>query len=231
MRTTPFTRGIRAALAALLVVAVAASCTSYDPYTREEKVSHASRGAGIGAAAGAAVGALTGVAADEHVARNALIGAGVGALGGAAVGHYMDRQEAELRRRLDETGVRVQRDGNRIRLVMPGNVTFAVDSARIRPKFDRVLADVGLMLTEFQKTYVRVEGHTDSRGAAAYNEKLSRRRAQSVAKTLIDEGVRRQRFIIRAMGERQPIASNATASGRQRNRRAEIELVPHTKES
>jgi len=231
MRATAPTRCIRAALAVLVLASAITGCTTRDPYTRDEEVSHASRGAGIGAAAGAAVGALTGVAADEHVARNALIGAGVGALGGAAVGHYMDRQEAELRRRLDETGVRVKRDGDRIRLIMPGNVTFAVDSARVRPRFERVLADVGVVLQEFEKTYVRVEGHTDSQGAADYNRKLSRRRAQSVAQALIDEGVRSRRFIIRAFGESQPIASNATASGRQRNRRAEIELVPHTKES
>jgi outer membrane protein OmpA-like peptidoglycan-associated protein len=230
MPSNRVTRSICAALAVVVIVTAGAGCTTRDPYTREEKVSHAGRGAGIGAAAGAAVGALTGVAADEHVARNALIGAGVGALGGAAVGHYMDRQEAQLRRRLDETGVRVKREGNRIRLIMPGNVTFAVDSARLRPRFDRVLADVGLVLEEFQKTYVRVEGHTDSQGPTDYNRRLSRRRAQSVAKALIDEGVRSERFIIRAFGETQPIASNTTASGRQRNRRAEIELVPHTKQ-
>lgn len=221
---------VRGALMALAILAAGAGCTT-DPYTREEKTSHAARGAGIGAAAGAAVGALSGVAADEHVARNALIGAGVGALGGAAVGHYMDRQEAQLRRRLEETGVRVQREGNEIRLIMPGNVTFDVDSARVRPEFDRVLADVGLVLKEFQKTYVRVEGHTDSQGPADYNEDLSRRRAQSVARSLINEGVRSERFIIRAFGERQPIATNATSSGRQKNRRVEIQLVPHTKET
>lgn len=226
-------RGLGLQLAAAFTAAtiLVAGCTTYDPYTREEKVSNATKGAGIGAAAGAAAGALTGVAADKHVARNALIGAGVGALGGGAVGYYMDRQEAKLRQRLDETGVRVKREGERIRLVMPGNVTFEVDSAQVRSRFQRVLADVGLVLKEFKKTYVRVEGHTDATGPAAYNERLSRRRAQSVAQDLIDEGLRPERFIIRAYGEREPIASNATEQGRQRNRRVEIELVPHTRSS
>lgn len=231
MRHTGHGIGMRLAAAFTAVALVVAGCTTYDPYTREEQVSNATKGAGIGAAAGAAAGALTGVAADKHVARNALIGAGVGALGGGAIGHYMDRQEAQLRRRLDETGVKVKREGDRIRLIMPGNVTFEVDSARVRSRFKRVLADVGLVLDEFNKTYVRVEGHTDSTGRAAYNEELSRRRAQNVARNLIDEGVRSERIIIRALGERQPIASNATEQGRQRNRRVEIELAPHTRES
>lgn len=222
------TRGRRLAAGVVAVTLALAGCTTYDPYTGEEKVSHATRGTAIGAAAGAAVGALTGVAADEHVARNALIGAGVGALGGGAVGYYMDRQEAKLRQRLEETGVRIQRDGDQIRLIMPGNVTFDVDSTQIRPQFERVLADVGIVLEEFNKTYIRVEGHTDSSGAASYNQELSRRRAQSVARSLINEGLLQERFIIRAHGESQPIASNATASGRQQNRRVEIELVPHT---
>lgn len=215
--------------AALMVLGlVVAGCTTQDPFTREEKVSHTAKGTAIGAAAGAAVGALTGVAADEHVARNALIGAGVGAIGGGAVGYYMDRQEAKLRERLDESGVRVKREGDRIRLIMPGNVTFDVDSARLRPRFGPVLADVGLVLEEFEKTYVRVEGHTDSTGSASYNRTLSRQRAESVASALIDEGLRPARIIIRARGESEPIADNATASGRQQNRRVEIELVPHT---
>ncbi len=232
MVSTLATFSLRRIAAALMAVGLAAAgCTTYDPYTREEKVSHATRGAAIGAAAGAAVGALTGVAADEHVARNALIGAGVGALGGGAVGYYMDRQEAKLRQRLDETGVRIEREGDHIRLIMPSNVTFDVDSAQIRPQFDRVLADVALVLKEFNKTYVRVEGHTDSTGSEAYNLRLSRQRAQSVARALIRQDLLAERFIIRAHGESRPIVSNATEAGRQQNRRVEIELVPHTAES
>jgi outer membrane protein OmpA-like peptidoglycan-associated protein len=205
-----------------------AGCQTVDPYTRETKTSNATQGALIGAAAGAGVGALTGVAADKHVARNALIGAGVGALGGGAIGYYMDQQEAELRRRLDQTGVRIQRNGDRIELVMPGHVTFDTGAANIRPRFRRVLDDVAIVLEEYEKTYVRVEGHTDSRGSSSYNQELSAERVRSVAGYLGGRGILDERFILRAYGESQPIASNASAAGRQQNRRVEINLIPHT---
>jgi outer membrane protein OmpA-like peptidoglycan-associated protein len=205
------------------------ACTNVDPYTREEKVSNATKGTVIGAAAGAGAGALTSLAADTDTAKSALIGAGIGALGGGAVGYYMDRQEEKLRQRLDQTGVRVNRNGNQIQLVMPGNITFATDSARIQSDFQRVLQDVGLVLNEFQKTYIRVEGHTDSRGSADYNRELGRQRASSVIQYLSGQGVRQQRFILRSMGESQPIATNETAAGRQKNRRVELELIPHTR--
>lgn len=212
----------------IMVVMIGAGCTTVDPYTRESKTSHTTRGSLIGAAAGAGAGALTGVATDTNVARNALIGAGVGGLGGAAVGYYMDRQEAILRQRLDETGVRISRNGNTIELIMPGHITFKTDSARIAPRFKKVLADVGLVLEEFRKTYVRVEGHTDSRGPAPYNRRLSQKRAQRVIENLRSRGIMDKRFIRRAMGESSPVASNRTAAGRRQNRRVELELIPHT---
>src|SRR5215831_4549671 len=86
------------------VVVAATACTTLDPYTREEKTSHAQRQAVIGSAAGAAVGLITGDSSMERKKR-ALIGAGLGALAGAGVGNYMDRQELELRKELERTGV------------------------------------------------------------------------------------------------------------------------------
>src|SRR5690349_2214315 len=88
-----------------------AGCQTQDPYTGEDKTSHATRGAVIGGIAGAGIGALT----NRHQAgRNALIGAGIGALAGAAIGNYMDDEEAELRHRLRAAGVSVTRKGDRI---------------------------------------------------------------------------------------------------------------------
>ena len=90
-------------------ILLATACTTIDPYTREEKTSHATTGAIIGAVGGAIVGAVSGD--DSRERRNrALIGAGVGALAGGAVGYYMDVQEAKLRQQLEGTGVRVVRN-------------------------------------------------------------------------------------------------------------------------
>ena len=114
----------------LLLFAMLVACTTYNPYTGEKQVSKATIGAGAGAAAGAVVGLISGDDSRERRKR-ALIGAGVGALAGGAVGYYMDVQEAKLREKLAGTGVSVTRDGDNIILNMPGNVTFAVDSADI----------------------------------------------------------------------------------------------------
>ena len=110
-----------------LVASVLAACTT-NPYTGEREASNTGKGAAIGAAVGAVIGAITGDDADERRKR-ALIGAGVGALTGTAVGAYMDAQEARLRQQLQGTGVSVTRMGNDVVLNMPGNITFATDSA------------------------------------------------------------------------------------------------------
>lgn len=209
------------ALAAAGALALAA-CTT-DPYTGERKASKTGMGAGVGAAVGAIGGALIG---GGDARTRALIGAGIGALAGGAVGNYMDRQEAELRRRLERTGVGVTRVGDNIILDMPSNVTFDVDRAEINAGFYEELNSVAIVLDEYDKTLVDVTGHTDSTGSADYNMDLSRRRAQSVAEYLASQGVDRRRLLVTGMGEAQPIASNDTEAGRAQNRRVEIQIAP-----
>ena len=203
------------------------SCTTLDPYTREEKTSQAAKGAMIGAAAGAVVGLISGDDSTERKKR-ALIGAGVGALAGGAVGAYQDRQEARLRAELEGTGVSVTRIGDNITLNMPGNVTFAHDSADLNPAFFEVLASVSKVLGEFDKTLVEIAGYTDSTGTAQYNKALSERRAGSVAQYLASHGIDGRRMIRLGMGESYPVADNTSAGGRQLNRRVEITTVPLT---
>jgi outer membrane protein OmpA-like peptidoglycan-associated protein len=207
---------------------LASACTTIDPYTREEKTSNATTGAIIGAVGGAVVGAVSGDNSRDRRNR-ALIGAGIGALAGGAVGYYMDVQEAKLRKQLEGTGVRVVRNGDNITLVMPGNVTFDVDKADIKASFYPVLDSVALVVDEYDKTIIDVVGHTDSTGSHQYNQALSERRADSVARYLISQKVDRVRIETFGMGETRPIASNATAEGRQLNRRVELTLIPVTK--
>ncbi len=211
------------ALGAALIVS---GCTTTDPYTGEQKTSKATKGAMLGALGGAIVGALTNTSSGKQAARNALIGAGIGALAGGSVGFYMDQQEKKLRARLAGSGVSVTRNGDNIILNMPGNVTFDTDSANINASFYRVLDDVALVLNEFEKTYVNVDGHTDSTGSEQYNLDLSQRRANSVAQYLISRKVLPQRLIVNGYGESRPIADNSTPEGRQQNRRVEIQISP-----
>ena len=221
------TRLLRVAAAMLVIMGIAMGCETLDPYTGEEQMSNATKGALIGAAAGAAVGLMSGDDAVERRQR-ALIGAGIGALAGGSVGYYMDRQEAKLRAELQGTGVSVTRIGDNITLNMPGNVTFATDSSDLRPAFFDVLNSVSTVLTEYDQTVVEVAGHTDSSGSESYNQGLSERRAGTVAQYLNTQGLVDQRLITVGMGELRPIADNGSNAGKQANRRVEITMVPVT---
>ena len=218
------TRKLKVCATAVATVFMLSACTT-DPYTGEKQASKTAIGAGIGAAVGAIGGAVVG---GSNKRKAALIGAGVGALAGGGVGAYMDAQEAKLRKQLEGTGVSVVRDGDNIILNMPSNITFDVDSASVRGPFQDVLNSVVLVLKEYDKTYVDVIGHTDSTGSEAYNETLSESRASAVATYLNAEGVLEERLLVRGLGERYPIADNATSEGRQLNRRVEIGIVPVT---
>ena len=173
----------RASALAIGVAVALSACTTLDPYTREEGPAKAQRQAVIGAAAGAAVGLITGDSSMERKKR-ALVGAGLGALAGAGVGNYMDRQEAKLRAELERTGVSVTRSGDNITLNMPGNITFATNSADLNANFYEVLNSVSMVVDEFDQTVIEIAGHTDSTGTDAYNQQLSERRASSVASYL-----------------------------------------------
>ena len=205
------------------------SCTTFDPYTGEQKTTKTAVGAGIGASVGAVVAYLDnkGDASRKRNQRILAAAAGGAAIAGG-IGYYMDKQEAKLRQQLRGTGVSVERVGDNINLIMPGNITFATNSADINSNFYSVLDSVALVLTEFDKTVVVVAGHTDSDGSDALNETLSRNRASSVSNYLISQKILPARFEIIGFGERQPIASNTTAEGKQLNRRVEITLLPVT---
>lgn len=218
----------KTALAAIMLGATAlGACTTTDPYSGEQVRNNTGTGAIAGAVGGALLGYLTNTSDGEQGRKNALIGAGVGALAGGAVGNYMDRQQAELRRELDGTGVSVTRQGDNLVLNMPSDVTFGVDQAAIQPQFYRVLDGVGTIVNRYPQTLVDVTGHADATGDDMHNQSLSERRASSVAGYLIDNGrVMRDRLYVQGRGESQPIASNGTPEGRAANRRVEIVLRP-----
>lgn len=209
-----------------------AGCTTYDPYTGEEKTTNAAKGAGIGAGAAVVLSYLTNRKKSSKVRKKRMLqAAGIGAIVGGGAGYYMDTQEAKLRKQLRGSGVSVQRDGNNINLIMPGNITFATNGRDLNSKFYNVLDSVALVLNEFQKTTVVVAGFTDSTGSNSYNQKLSESRASSVADYLINKKVNQARFDVVGFGEKNPIADNKTEQGRSLNRRVEITLLPITEQT
>jgi outer membrane protein OmpA-like peptidoglycan-associated protein len=217
----------RAIISATALAFVLSACTT-NPYTGESQVSKGLLGAGTGAAIGGAAGALLGATTSLKTRKTALIGAGIGALAGGGVGLYMDNQEAKLRERLQNSGVSVTRVGDNIVLNMPSNVTFDTDQSDVKPAFYDTLNSVAIVLQEFNQTLVDVVGHTDNVGSADYNLDLSRERAGSVARYLTSQQLDPNRFSVDGRGKSQPIASNSTASGKQKNRRVEITIQPLT---
>jgi outer membrane protein OmpA-like peptidoglycan-associated protein len=184
--------------------------------------SNTQKGAGIGAVVGALIGKGTG----DNDKKRYVWGAALGALAGSAIGKYMDNQEAAFREELANSGVEVYREGDSIRLSIPGNITFPSGNAAIVTSFYPVLEDVAKVLNRYEKTKLSVEGHTDSVGDANYNRQLSIQRANSVANYLQGTGVVANRLQTIGMGESQPISSNDNAQGRQENRRVELRVIP-----
>ncbi|MDM9652570.1 OmpA family protein [Pseudomonas mendocina] len=210
-------------IAATALMALLAGCTT-NPYTGESQAGKAGIYGGIGAATGAVIGAATSSKKDRT--KGALIGAAVGGAAGGGYGYYVDTQEAKLRQTLQGTGVQVQRNGDDLKLIMPGNITFASNSADISSSFYPTLNSLVLVFKEFNKNGVNIVGHTDNTGSLELNQSLSQRRAQSVANYLTANGVPGQRISVYGAGPSQPIASNASEAGRAQNRRVEINLRP-----
>lgn len=202
----------------------AAGCTTTDPDTGDRKMSRTTRDAGIGAVAGAVLGAAT--SSDKDRGRGALTGAAVGGAIGGVIGHRADKQEAQLREKLANSGVEVQRQGDTINLVVPGAISFATNSAQLAPDFYESLNKVAVSLKEYPDSNVQIIGHTDSTGAAAYNQQLSVNRANAVVIYLGAQGVSQARMQAVGMASSQPIADNKTAEGRAKNRRVEIKIIP-----
>lgn len=205
-------------LTALACAAVLTACTT-NPYTGEQQASKAAT-YGVGAAA---VCALFGAMDSKKKARNAALGCGIV---GAGVGGYMDVQEARLRETLEGSGVRVVREGDNIRLVMPGNITFESDSYNLRGDFFSVLNSVALVLARYPDTNLRISGHTDNTGSREHNLTLSAQRAEAVADYLVGQAVGAQRIVTRGLAFDQPIADNSTTAGRSQNRRVELYILP-----
>lgn len=178
-----------------------------------------------GALTGAAVGGVLGAATGDGGGRRAAAGAIAGGAAGALIGQQLDRQAAALRRQLGDD-VAIRNTGEELVLTLPQDLLFATDSATLRPDLQRDLRVIAGNLVAYPRSDIRVVGHTDSTGGAAYNQALSERRAASVARVLLDEGVSAGRVRTVGRGLTDPVAGNDTAEGRRRNRRVEIFVRP-----
>ncbi len=103
---------------------------------------------------------------------------------------------------------------------------FATDSAELLGGSDAVLAAVKRVLDEHPEIRrLRIEGHTDSTGEAAYNDDLSARRAAAVEAWLVGHGIAKERLESAGLGSKEPIDTNETEAGRAKNRRVVFRIV------
>jgi outer membrane protein OmpA-like peptidoglycan-associated protein len=132
----------------------------------------------------------------------------------------LDVRKADAR--VDTLWLQPIRAGQRTRLE---NLYFATDSDVLLPASQPELVSLAAWLTANPTVRVRIEGHTDNQGSAAYNLDLSTRRARGVYLELINKGIDSNRLEFNGFGLSKPIESNETERGRARNRRTEILIL------
>jgi outer membrane protein OmpA-like peptidoglycan-associated protein len=172
-------------------------------------------GAGAGAVTGGVVGGVLGGV------KGAVVGGAVGAVAGGAAGNILDRQVEELRAK----DANAQRTANGILVKLKEDLLFVVNSDALKPGAVDELTQLGDVLAKYPQDRIQVMGFTDSTGSQAFNDELSKRRAEAVRKVLISRGVNEQQVLAIGMGEQSPVASNATAEGRSKNRRVELHIA------
>jgi outer membrane protein OmpA-like peptidoglycan-associated protein len=183
------------------------------------------KGAVIGGGGGAVVGGTIGALISKRpggAALGALIGATVGGGAGALIGHRMDKQAQELKQQVP--GATVERVGEGIIVEFTDGVLFATNSTELNNAAFRSMDNLVEVLNRYPDNDLEVDGHTDSRGTAEYNNTLSQRRAETVTSYLASKGVSRRRMTARGFGFTAPKATNETVEGRAANRRVEFQI-------
>lgn len=187
-------------------------------------MNNTAKGGLIGAGGGAVLGAIVGKLAG-NTAVGAAIGTAVGAGTGAVIGRRMDKA-AEAASEIQNATVETITDANNltaVRVTFDSGVLFATNKYDLNTAAKNNLADFAKVLKEYNDADVAIFGHTDSTGNDAINNPLSVNRANSVAGYLISLGVSPSQIKnVEGFGSKEPVADNATAEGRAKNRRVEV---------
>ncbi len=178
-------------------------------------------------AGGAAAGAVLGGVLSKATGNSGTIGAVVGGAAGAVIGNVwskrLESQKQAMEQATQGTGVEVTRTAdNQLKLNIPNDISFATNSAALKPELRSVLETFATSLRQNPTLVVKAIGHTDSTGSDAINNPLSVSRANSVRDFLTDRGVASNRIEADGRGSREPIASNNDEASRAKNRRVEI---------
>ena len=184
------------------------------------------KGAVVGTAAGGTMGAVIG-RASGNTALGAIIGATVGGATGAVIGRQMDKQADEIKNSVPDA--KVERVGEGIIVEFNSNILFGFDQSNLSDDAKTSLNKLVKVLNDYPDTNIEVQGHTDSKGSAAYNQDLSERRANTVSAYLDGKNIKVGRLSIKGFGESAPKYENTTAEGRTENRRVEFLITANEK--
>lgn len=195
----------------LLLPAFLAGCASDQKNT--------AKGAGIGAAAGALVGAVVGHQTGNRN-QGALIGAAIGGGIGAHAGHRMDKQAKELEK-IAET----KRTEQGLVTKLKSDILFDTGKSDLKGAAQTNLKQMAEIMKKYPENVLTVKGYTDNTGSTKLNETLSKNRAEAVRTQLVASGMPANVISTQGMGPGSPVADNATADGRSKNRRVEIEVT------
>lgn len=212
-------QGLSGVLAALFLASQMGGCANMDETQRTTAT-----GAAVGAVAGALLGGVkAGGNKTKSAATGAAIGAALGAGGGYLWSRHMQEQKAAMEQATQGTGIGVtQTADNQLKLDIPSDLSFDSGRYDIKPALHAVLDRFATTLNQNPVTTVRIVGHTDNAGSDAINNPLSVNRAAATRDYLVSRGVAASRIAIDGRGSHEPIADNATAAGRAKNRRVEI---------
>jgi outer membrane protein OmpA-like peptidoglycan-associated protein len=201
-----------------------------------KKTNKAQRGAVIGAAAGGVIGGVIGNNVGKgNTVLGAVIGSVVGGVAGGVIGNKMDKQAEKIKNEIP--GAEVQRVGEGIIVTFSEKnpdgskmgVYFDFDKSDITSNSKLALDKLIQIFKEYPETNLLVEGHTDDKGADAYNLALSERRAMAVGNYLKANGISPTRLTINWYGETQPKVENTTDANRAENRRVEFAITANEK--
>jgi outer membrane protein OmpA-like peptidoglycan-associated protein len=184
-------------------------------------MSQKEKGAVIGAAVGGAAGAAVG-RANGSTAKGAILGATVGGVVGGVIGHQMDQQAKELEQNV--AGATVERVGEGIQVTFESGLLFDFNSDVVKAAAAQNLKNLAASLDKYPNSNLLIVGHTDAVGSDAYNQTLSEKRARSTSLYLASQGVSAARLQTVGRGETEPVASNDTDAGMQKNRRVEVAI-------
>ena len=185
------------------------------------------KGGVIGAGSGAAIGGIIGnnVGSGNNTVLGAILGAAIGGVAGGYIGNRMDKQAERIEEEIPGATVTRVGEGINVTFTEDQGVHFDTNKSEVKGTSAGTLNSMADILKEYPKSNVLVEGHTDGAGPEDYNMDLSKKRATSVTKYLISQGIDENRLTTKWYGENQPIGDNTTAEGKAKNRRVELAIV------